>query len=214
MARRHPLEMKEWRLQQLNRILLPLLRAARRYARAWRVLLPDTSGVTRVSSTRDYTATIIQLNLPASHPLIIAMYVSAQQSSPLTPSQLKPKIRRLRQLIAQARGKTFHTADILYVIVSPKGYTRGSLREAVREGVNAVKTIEEAAARLRRYLRKRLTKLLQSIQGKNVWGELPLLLYALTQLAIELGEQDIKGIDYETAIHAALEGAKIPVHTP
>jgi len=204
-----PVQLREERLAQLNSLLLPLLRAARRYSIAWRVLLPSTAGTARIEGFRDYTATVVQLNLPASNPLIVAVYVSMQKSSPITPSQLKPKLNKLRELVNRLRGKTFATADIVYIVVAPKGCTIGARRIARYHGVNAVRNIREAIARLRTYIRARLHKLLQAIQGKRVWGELPLLAYSLQTILQELGERTAIIPSAEIAAKLALEGGTI-----
>jgi hypothetical protein len=204
-----PLQLREERLAHLNRLLLPLLRAARRYAAAWRVLLPSIAGTTRVESTRDYTASIIQLNLPASNPLLVAVYVSMQRSSPITPSQLKPKLHKLKTLVNRLRGRTFTAADIVYIIVAPKGYTTGARKLAANTGVNAVKNVEEAAAKLRTYIRARLQKLAQAVKGKRIWGELPLLIYSLQTILAELGETITIIRSPDLAIELALHGGKI-----
>jgi hypothetical protein len=205
----NPLKMKEERLALLNQVVLPLLRAARRYSASWRILLPSTAGTSRLEGTKDYTATVLQLNLPASNPMLIAIYISVQKSSPLTPSQLEPKIRKLKELVNKLRGKTFVAADIIYIIIAPKGYTIGSRRIAKKNGVNAVKTVEEAVARLRIYIRTRLQKLVEKVRGKRIWGELPLLIYALQSILEELGEKLQTFFPEDLIVKIALEGGSI-----
>lgn len=204
----HPAQRRQQRLATLNELLLPLLRGARRYYAAWRIVNPLLAGVTRLDQTGDYTITILTLHLPASNPLVVALYTSTQESRPVSPSQLLRRIRRLRSHVARLRGRVFNSADILYILYAPKGYTTGSKRLARREAVNLATKVEDALKTLARYIGRRLSRLTQKLRGKRVWGELPLLLYALQELASSLGTS-LHLISKEHAIRLAEQGGQL-----
>ncbi|ABM80348.1 hypothetical protein [Hyperthermus butylicus] len=187
MAPKLPLERRAVRLQAANKVLLPLLSGVKRFSRLWRAYNPLLAGVSRVDQTRDYTVTILTVHLPASNPLVVALYTSAQESRPITPSQLGQRIARLRAQLAKLRGRVFNAADIVYAILAPRGFTSGAIKLARRLGVNTARKPEEVIQILAKYLTTRLNRLYLRLKGKLIWGELPLLIYALQELAAALG---------------------------
>lgn len=207
-----PLEAREERLHLLNQLLLPLLRASRGYARAWSLVEGLEKKPARLEASRDYSTGLLVLDLPGSHPLVVAVAASAQHSRPLAPSQLERRLQRLRRLVARARGKLFTAADVVYVILAPRGYTRGATRLARTAGVIAARTPREAASRLARYLKQRLTALHARLRGRRVWGPVPLLYHALAALAQALGA-DIKAPGTTETVRLALDGGQLPPPT-
>ena len=207
-----PQQRRQQRLATLNELLLPLLRGARRYYAAWRIVNPLLAGVSRLDQTSDYTITVLTLHLPASNPLVLALYTSTQESRPVSPSQLLRRIRRLRQHVAKLRGKVFTSGDIVYILYAPRGYTRGAKRLARIEAVNIVNRVEDALKTLARYIGRRLSRLTQKLIGKRIWGELPLLVYALQELASTIG-QAITIISRDQAIRLAEQGGLLRIST-
>ncbi len=176
---------KEEALLQANNILVPLLGIGRRL---YRVLESETGrryGI-YVHNTTDKRLHIVVLDLPASHPLVIAVYSSAQTSRPTSPKQLATRLGRLRREVGKLRGKLFSNADIVYVYVSRRNITRGAYRQALRSGVIVAVNPSDARRRIAKYLAKRYHKLLSKLAGKRIWGELPLLAYTLAILSKSL----------------------------
>ncbi len=204
-----PLEQREERLRQLNELLLPLLRAARRYSTLWSMYSGRPLQASRVVYGRGYTAALFLAELPGSHPLVIAVYSSAQRSRPLSPSQLSSRLRALKNLVAGERGRSFTSADIVYIVIAPRGATSGARRTAARQGATITLSPREAAARIARYIRSRLQALLRKLSQRRVWGPLPLLAAALAHLASSLGEGKITVADDARLLQAAEKGARL-----
>jgi hypothetical protein len=177
-------EAKQRALAQANGLLLPLIAGGRRLAVLRLALsLGHTNRLVHVHSTRDMRVHIVVVDLPASHPLVVAVYSSTQESRPTSPQQFAKRLARLRREVGKLRHRLFEQADILYVYLSPKGLTRGSTLRALREGVIFSSSPLEARKRLAGYLAKRYRRLITKIASTKVWGELPLLAYALNLLS-------------------------------
>ncbi|KSW11369.1 hypothetical protein CF15_00425 [Pyrodictium occultum] len=204
----HSLQRRQRRLEAVNQLLLPLLRGARRYYTAWRLVNPLLTGVSRVDESSDYTVTVVTLQLPASSPLVVALYTSTQESRPISPSQLQRRIRRLRSRVASLRGKVFNRADLVYIIYAPRGFTVGARRMARREAVNLASRIEDAIKALARFVGRRLARLTEKLRGRRIWGEVPLLLYALQELTVSLGA-GARLVSRELAVKLAERGGTI-----
>ena len=202
-----PLAAKEERLTVLNRLLLPLLRAARRYHHVWRLSRSDAARApAKTVNTSTYTVAIITLELPGSHPLTIAYYVSTQRSRPLSPKQLTQRMRQLKKMLAKNRTPQ---GDTVYALYIPAGLTRGARRIAHHNMILYSRKPERLAERIASYLRHRYERLLEKLRGRKVWGQLPLLLYSLSTLATELGEHIDNRPSPDWAIEAAEKGGVI-----
>ena len=175
-------------LETANRLLLPVLRATRRIAVVTRSSIDPLFTPVRVYSSGDKRIHVAVVNLPGSHPLIVAVYASTQRSRPTSPQQLAKRLSRLARFVRRLSGKEYTQADIVYIYMAPRGLTRGSIRLAARSKVVYASEPSEAKRKLAKYLAKRYRRLLASIVGKRVWGSVPLLAYALSLLARELGE--------------------------
>ncbi|ABM80732.1 hypothetical protein [Hyperthermus butylicus] len=175
-------------LETANKLLLPVLRATRRIAAVARSSIDPSFTPIRVYSSGDRRIHVAVVNLPGSHPLVVAIYASTQRSRPTSPQQLARRLARLARFVGRLSGNEYAQADIVYVYMAPRGLTRGSIRLAVKSKIVYASEPSEARRKLAKYLAKRYRRLLASIMGKRVWGSVPLLAYALSLLARELGE--------------------------
>jgi hypothetical protein len=178
-------EKKKQALMQANELIVPLLGISRRVLR----LAGDSIGKTyhiHVEVTNDKRVHIIVIDLPASHPLIVAVYSSAQNSRPTSPQQLLKRIKRLSKEVLKLKGKIYEQADIVYIYLSSGGLTRGSIRIAKTYRIIAARKPEEARKRMAKYLAQRYRKLLTTLATRRVWGELPLLAYTLSIMSHSL----------------------------
>jgi hypothetical protein len=202
-----PLERPKLRLETVNTIFLPFLKASRQYRRLLRILGRQENPAT-VIHQRDYTVNILTYTMPVGPHLVIALYASTQTSRPLSPQQFAKKLQVLKKELIELRGKYFNQADIVYLIYAPAGFTRGTRRLAARQGVNIASNVTRLARLLAHYLKTRYERLHRKLLGKRVWGPIPLLLYALALLANSLGA----GIDppnIEKVLEAATRGTKL-----
>lgn len=202
--------MREERLRSLNRLLLPFLRSAREQRRLLRLAGRPPTRVLHVDQSRDYTVTVIVYTLPLGNPLVAAIYTSAQRSRPLSPSQLRQRLQRLRDTVAKLRGRLYNQADIIYAVQVPAGATRGARRLARSLGVNLAENTEKLLASLARYTATRYQRLAAKLRGKRVWGPVPLLLHTLAHLAKELGAHDTDPPPLHVTVKLAQEGGTIP----
>jgi len=201
-----PLQRVEERIRIINTALLPLLRGIRRYIAIWSQLRRISNKPLETYSSRDYTVTVLFAEIPGSNPLLIAFYTSTQSSRPISPSQLAARMKRLLKEVKKLRNKIFTSADILYVIYSPRGFTKGAKKTAHRIGVNLASSTKELLAPIARYITKRYNKLLQAISGKKIWGDLPLLIYALQEIGLSIGASIKKSLDPPMLIELAEKG--------
>ena len=173
-------------LADANRLLLPLLRAVKRYNLSCRRCRRDSTMATRLLQTGDRRVHILVVDIPASNPLVIAVYTSVQRSRPASPSQVLKRVRRLVEAVKRLRGRVFNAADILYFYLSRTRLTRNAYRAAVKAGVHVALTPVKAAEMLSRYLKSRLDRLREALKGKRVWGVVERLLHSLETLYTEL----------------------------
>ncbi|GEM_PF-3421644 len=181
-----PLERVSRRLDVVNRLMLPFLRASRRQAGLSR-LLGENLNPAMVVSSRDYTVTVLVYTMPTGPHLVVALYASTQSSRPLSPKQLAARLARLRDAVLRLRGRYFNQADVVYLVYAPAGFTRGARRLAVRQGIAISCTTRALLTNLARYIKTRYERLRRKLEGKTVWGRVPLLLYMLGYMARELG---------------------------
>ena len=204
-----PIQRVEKRLQILNTALVPLLRGIHRYSSIWMQIRRISKNPLQTYITRDYTIAIIVADLPGSNPLLIAYYISTQSSRPISPSQLRKKMHRILQMLRHLRNKSFTAADILYIIYSPKGFTKGSKREARKHRINLAVSAKDLLSPLARYVSKRYTKLLERIGSKKVWGNVPLLIYALQEIGLSIGAKIRKSLDPPRLIELVTKGGHL-----
>ncbi len=205
-----PLERAEERLRALNTLLLPLLQASRDYHSVWRLVENlQKNTPTTILSKRDYTVNTILLDMPLGNPLLIVFYVSTQRSRPLSPSQLKQKIKAMKKAVQRIRGKLFNTADILYAIYTPSGLTSGARRIALENKILYSDSLKTILRLIAKYLASRYNALRKKLQEKKrIWGKVPVLLYALGILSKRLGAQ-VDLPDRQQVISLALNGGKL-----
>jgi hypothetical protein len=200
-------EAKQRALAQANEVLYPLIAGGKRLSRIVEATATTRRKFVYVYSSGDLRIHILVLDLPASHPLVVAIYSSAQTSRPTSPSQLAKRVARLRREVNKLRHKVFESADIVYVYLSPRRLTRGSVYRALREGVLFSSSPTEVRRKLAKYLATRYRKLVERVAGSRIWGELPLLMYALNMLARRLTssiEDDVAHI--LSTLHNAIKG--------
>jgi len=191
-------------LMQANEVLVPLLGASRRALRLAGASVGKLYRI-HVEITGDKRVHIVVIDLPASHPLVVTVYSSAQESRPTSPQQLIKRIRRAAREAGRLRGKLYEQADIIYVYLSPKGLTSGASRLARTYRIIVARKPAEARRRLAKYLSQRYRKLLTTVASRRIWGELPLLAYTLATIAHNL--QDNKTTIQNVNIDAAVKGA-------
>ena len=206
-------ERKARALSEANKILLPLIGGARSIAKV--VEAAGASQRTRpvsVHSSRDMRLHAIVVEIPGSNPLVVAVYASTQESRPTSPLQFSNRVKRLQRFISKLRGKYFNTADIAYIYISPSGLTRGARLLALKYKVFFALNGNEARQKLAKFLASRYRKLIASLQGKHIWGVVPLLLYSLSLLARKLGAQ-IHSLSPIHAIEWSRKGVKFTPNT-
>ena len=183
-------------LEEANRLLLPLQRAAARLApRIAAAQQRQPVSIVKTRETGDRRVRLMVIDLPASKPLLLAVYVSTQRSRPASPAQVSKRIERIVKEVNKIRGKLFNTADIVYIYLSKTRLTRSAYRIARQMGVLVALSASAAASLLRRYLRRRLERLLEKTRGR-IWGALKLLAETLKELANSLGEGEEQHEDY------------------
>ncbi len=214
------LQRRELALSEANRVLFPLLGGARRLLQVAELARLHITG-TKVYSTTDKRVHIVLLDIFSHNPLIIALYISTQESRATSPSQLLRRAKRLAREVEKLRRDEFVSADTLYLYITRKRITRGAYREARARGILVALSSKEARRRIARYLLARLNKLLQKITSKRIWGRLALFAYALSILAKKLGAEInepsiitiVKAYELGIDVQSLQEVLKPPLHT-
>ena len=192
-------ERKELALSAYNEFMLAVARALRfvreRLGLGLRYRFDEGSSDRRVF--------LVEVELPASAPLVIAVYSTTEESRPLTWSRVAAKLHRLRRYTAQ-RAPPARDTFVAVVTASPRARATGPARRRARRAKVALGTVEEVLERLRGYLVRRLRGLIRSLREKEVkaYGGLAELLRALYLLASRLGPVDITLHEVEAAIRA------------
>ncbi len=193
-------ESKEAALREANNVIIPLLSVARRYSQLLFKLANEFLHI-QVLQTGDKRVSIVLTELPASRPLVVAVYSSVQESRPVSPSQLHRRIVRLRKFVDKLRGRYFVSADIVYIYMTRIRLTVNAYRMARRAGVYVAFGSHHAKRILSRYFMKRVKGLLKKLQGRRIWGKLALLLYMLHELArASLPEHIELNLDYNVVL--------------
>jgi len=214
------LQRRELALSEANKVLFPILGGARRLLQVAELARLHIAGA-KVYSTTDKRIHIVFLDIFSHNPLIIALYVSTQESRATSPSQLLRRAKRLTKEVEKLRGREFISADVLYLYITRRRITRGAYREARARGILVALNSKEARRRIARYLLARLSKLLQKITSKRIWGRLALFAYALSILAKKLGAEInepsiitiVKAYELGIDTHILQEVLKPPLHT-
>lgn len=202
-------EAKEAALRAANNVIIPLLSIARRYSQLLFKLANETLHL-RVLQTGDKRVNIVLVEPPASRPLVVAVYSSVQESRPVSPSQLRRRLVRLRKLVDKLRGKHFVSADIIYIYMTRARLTINAYRMARQAGIYVALSSQHAKRILSRYFLKRVKGLLKKLQGQRIWGRLALLLYMLYELVKAFSPRHIElKIDYNVVL-AYEKGVLLP----
>ncbi len=204
-----PSQRVEERIKILNTALVPLLRGARRYLSIWSQLQRISKKPLATYTTSDYTVTIFLAEMPGSNPLLIAYYISTQTSRPLSPSQVLARIKRIGKEIKKLRNRVFTAADILYILYAPRGFTKGARKISRAKGINLATTPKDLLSPVARYIAKRFNKLLEKIRGKRIWGNLPLLVYALQEIGASIGANTERVLDTLNLIKLVEQGGTL-----
>ncbi|BES82583.1 hypothetical protein [Pyrodictium abyssi] len=140
----------------------------------------------------DRRAYLVEIELPASAPLVVAVYSTTEEARPLTWSRVAAKVLRLRRYVAQ-RAPPARDTFVAVVTASPRARVTGPARRRARRNKVALGHPQEVLGALRGYLAKRLRGLIQSLREKEAkaYGELAELLRVLYLLASRLGPVDI-----------------------
>ncbi|ALL00750.1 hypothetical protein Pyrde_0700 [Pyrodictium delaneyi] len=146
---------------------------------------------------------LIEVELPASAPLVIAVYSTTEEARPLTWSRVEAKLRRLRRYAAQ-RAPPARDTFVAVVTASPRARATGPAQKRARRSKVALGTVKDALKALRGYLVKRLRGLIKSLREKEAkaYGELAELLRVLYLLASRLGPVGIPLHEVEAMIRA------------
>ena len=157
----------------------------------------------RVESSSDRRVHVLVVDLPGSRPLALGLYVTTEESRPITFSRLAPRVGRLARTVARHAPPGSDT--LLFVV--PAGPRVRPTRPAARmlSRLRAgFKKPRELLGWLHSYLTRRLTKLLERLREKGVkaYGKLAGLLRALHRLASALGPLPISLAEVEAAIRA------------
>ena len=157
-------------LENANTLILPLIRAVKRFNLSCRHYSPGDCMSVKVLQTGDRRVHVAVVDIPGSVPLVVAVYSSAQTSRPVSPGQLAKRLRRLTSIVSRLRGRLFSAADVLYFYLTPVRLTRTAYRIAVSKGVHVALTAAKALTMLQRYIGKRVTRLKEKLRGRRVWG--------------------------------------------
>ncbi len=193
------------------------------------------------SYSRDNTLFAIELDLPGTKaPLVYIIYVSVQEVRPLSPKQLIPKIRKIKEL-TEKYSRYSYDVRIGRYIICPAGFTGQTLVEELRrlKGIKSeyaklvrkafkytaigilwrhnimpVRNEKKILENMAKYFKKRYNGLINSVRGKRIYGELVLLIYMISEIAKELGEQIpedefLTHTRYYGPLHAALNGIEL-----
>ena len=169
-------------LETANALLLPLIRAVRRFNLSCRRRSHDECMAIKMLQTGDRRIHVAIVDIPGSAPLVVAVYSSVQTSRPVSPGQLIKRLNRLSSMVSKLRGRLFNAADILYFYLTPVRLTRTAYRLAVSRGVHVALSASKALSMLRRYIGKRVTRLGDRLRGRRVWGRVQALYDALQLL--------------------------------
>lgn len=169
-------------LGMANGLALPLLRAARRFDPAARILVHHTS---------DRRIHLVLVEMPAGHPLLVALYSSTQRSRPASPAQVERRLRRLETEVKKLRGRIYSQADVVMLYISAARLTRRAYRLARSLGVYVALSVEQARLLLARHLYRRVHGLRRA---RKLFGPLlrlaELLAYLARQLADDSGDAE------------------------
>ncbi|NOZ88920.1 MAG: hypothetical protein GXO15_03255 [Crenarchaeota archaeon] len=173
-------------LARANALLLPLLRVARRFsARVAALEGRPPRSLAKVYKTGDNRVHILLVELPASNPLLLAVYVSMQMTRPASPAQVDKRLKRLRRAVEKARRGVAAAADVVYVYLSTARLTRAAYRLARSQGALVALDPQRAASLLASHLARRRRRLLEKTRGR-IWGALALLASMLGDMAYTL----------------------------
>ncbi len=178
-------------LENANTLLLPLIRAVRRFNLSCRRRSHESCMAIRMLQTGDRRIHVAVIDIPGSVPLVVAVYSSVQTSRPVSPAQLAKRLNRLSSIVSKLRGRLFNAADILYFYLSPVRLTRTAYRLARRNGVHVALNASKALSMLRRYIGKRVTRLRDKLQGRRVWGRVQALYDALQLLYNTVSDEPV-----------------------
>ena len=180
-------------LRASNAVLLGVLSAAR--GAGLRVEARGSS---------DQRLRVLVVDLPGSRSLAIGVYATTEESRPISPSRASSRIERLHRLLAKAAPPGSDTILFL-VAAAPRARATAAARRLLARRYGAGFHTPESARRwIHRYLRRRLTRLLETLREKRVkaYGRLAELLRSLYLLTRELGPVDVALADVEAAIRA------------
>ena len=182
-------------LAAANTVLLPLMRAVHRYNRVYAGRKPYYTMKIQLIQTGDRRIHIAVIDIPGSNPLVVAIYSSTQESRPVSPSQIKRRLKRLFRLVSRLRGKLFTAADIVYIYITRRRLTRNAYRIALSNHVNIALSPQKAAATLARLLEQRFRRLQEKLAGRKVWGIVKALYHSLATLYETLNTPANTGIE-------------------
>lgn len=178
-------------------VLRLFIRLVRPVKRNWH-LVEGYRGMRLSSPVRvwyDKRSTILDLliDLPATKkPVRYLIYVSAQESRPLSPAQVVSKINRV---LKRYRAYSIPMDTAKYMIC-PRGYTSYTIKMLKAHGIIPSKNDKQVLENIAKYFRNRYNRLIDALKGKRVYGELVLFLYILREI--------IKSLGY-TLVHDPLE---------
>ncbi len=192
--------------EMMNKLLLPF---ARGLGRSRGILESyykrDVKPLTILKDPVKRVITLI-IELPATKRLVqYHIYVSTQESCPIYPKQLEPKLRKLFSEAVKYNAQS----DRGYYIICPVGYTRGAKEEIKKKHVYPATSAEEVLRNIAKYFKNRFVGLINALRGKRLFGELALLVWILQEILKQLKsyiEKEVKPI-FKSEIevtHAAL----------
>ena len=180
-------------LRAANAVLLGVLSAARgaglRVEARW---------------SSDQRLRVLVVDLPGSRSLAIGVYATTEESRPISPARAASKVERLLRLLSTAAPPGSDTL-LFIVAATPRVRATGTARRLLARRYGAGFHTPGSARRwIHRYLRRRLTRLLESLREKRVkaYGRLAELLRALYLLASRLGKVDVTLSDVEAMTRA------------
>ncbi len=160
-----------------NSLLLPLVRAIRPYKPVAKV---------NIDTSEDRRVVIIQFDLPHSRPWVLAMYVTAQESRPLSPRDVQRMLARLNREVARKAPPYRDVTKLILAASERARRTTVGARKVLAEALVKVVDVLEAARIIQGYLEKRVNGLMNVLNKSKSSGRLKELFDVLHSLLLSV----------------------------
>jgi len=191
----------------VNRVLVPFARAGRELSLLY-AAFEHTPPSSLVYVEQCFWERVLEVRVwvPGFNRGYRAIIYYSLQDWWLAPKKTLPKVRKLRRRLL----RRCFPCDTLVALVA-KRVSRGSLKILRGNNIMFFNSFDELVKSLREYFGRRLSRLLQSLRGKRLFGSLALATYWLQRVCEELGARVPRLFkSMEEALYAALDGIPPP----